>query len=87
MTSTRHQWGDKARFAHKTEQECARCATIKVTRHEWQAGRDVFWTEYWRDCEQIECAVTPPCEAAADIRIQGRLCPSQARVLGARAEG
>jgi hypothetical protein len=63
MTSTRHSWGEKVRFAHKTEQQCRRCEMVKVTRHEFEAGRDVYWTEFWRDVEQIKTDVTPRCDA------------------------
>ena len=62
--SLRHRWGEKAHFAHKTEQQCARCETVKVTRHEWQAGREVYWTEYWCDLDRIDQdGKTPPCDA------------------------
>jgi hypothetical protein len=64
MNSPRHRWGIKVRFAHKTEQQCARCDIVKVARQEWEAGRPVYWTEYWRDEERIDqdCR-TPSCDA------------------------
>jgi len=70
MTSTRHRWGDKDRLAHKTEQQCKRCDMVKVTRHEFEGGREIYWIEFWRDCEQIECEATPPCDARLERRIE-----------------
>jgi hypothetical protein len=62
--SARHRWGEKQRFEHKSEQQCARCEMVKVGRHEWQAGRPIYWTEYWRDLEQVnQDGKTPPCDA------------------------
>lgn len=65
LAATRHQWALPVRFVHKTEQQCNRCALIKVTRHEYEGGRDLYWTEFWRDMEKVEhdCGKTPPCEA------------------------
>lgn len=60
---TRHRWGEPVRFAHKTERECLNgCRTIKVSRQEFDGGRDVYWTEFWCDGDRIECAGTPLCE-------------------------
>jgi hypothetical protein len=64
---TRHRWGDKVHFAHKSEQQCTRCETVKVTRHESEGGRDVYWTEFWRDLEKIEADGTPPCDARLEV--------------------
>ena len=60
----RHRWGDKAIISpHKTERECTNgCGIIKVTRHESEGGRDVHWTEYWRDLGRIHSDGTPVCE-------------------------
>jgi hypothetical protein len=67
MTSARHRWGEKVRFPHKSEQQCARCETVKVGRHEWRAGADVYLTEYWRDEERIDAdGKTPPCDARCE---------------------
>lgn len=63
LTSKRHRWGDPVRFEHKTERQCGRCETVKVTRHEFEGGRDRYWTEFWRDQEQIVCESTPFCDA------------------------
>ncbi|ODM77776.1 hypothetical protein [Bradyrhizobium elkanii] len=63
MTSTRHKWGEKARFAHKTERQCSRCDMVKVGRREAEGGRDCYWDEFWRDEERIYCEATPPCDA------------------------
>jgi hypothetical protein len=59
----RHKWGDKIQFplAHKTERTCA-CGITKVSRHETEGGRDVYWTEFWRGGEKIHCDGTPACE-------------------------
>lgn len=60
----RHRWADKVVVSpNKTERECLNgCRTIKVSRHEFEGGRDVYWTEFWRDLEKIEGAGTPTCE-------------------------
>ena len=64
MTSARHRWGEPARFEHKTERECSRCEMVKVTRHEVEAGSDVCWTEFWRDCELVgRGSPRPLCDA------------------------
>jgi hypothetical protein len=62
VTSTRHSWGPAKRLRNKTERQCKHCGVVKVTRHEWECGRDVYWTEFWRDLERIERSSTPPCE-------------------------
>ena len=63
-TSTRrHRWGDRVQFAHKSERECMNgCGIVKVSRHESEGGRGRYWTEFWRDLEQIEGEGTPVCE-------------------------
>lgn len=61
--SARHKWGGKVRLEHKTEQQCTRCEMVKATHHQNEGGRDVYWTEFWRDLEKIERAATPPCDA------------------------
>nr|WP_050781011.1 hypothetical protein [Bradyrhizobium sp. ORS 278] len=67
MTSVRHRWGDKVRFPHKSERQCARCEMVKVGRHEGQGGRDLYWTEFWRDEERIDDGGrTPPCDARCE---------------------
>jgi hypothetical protein len=59
----RHRWGDKTVIsAQKTERECQNCGLIKVSRHEVEGGRDVYWTEFWRGLDRIECDGTPVCE-------------------------
>ncbi len=69
MTSTRHKWGGKERHPHKTEQQCLRCEMVKVTRHEFEGGREIYWTEYWRDLDQIKADATPPCDARLEKRV------------------
>mgnify|MGYP005809863931 CR=1 FL=1 len=64
MTARRkHRWGDKAVHPHKTERDCLnRCGIVKVSRHESEGGRDVYWTEYWRGLDEIEGESAPACE-------------------------
>jgi hypothetical protein len=63
MTSTRHRWSEPARFPHKTERTCTHgCGITKVSRLESDGGGSVYWTEFWRDGEQIVGVTTPPCE-------------------------
>lgn len=65
---TRHRWGEPNRMAHKTERECLHgCGIIKVSRREIEGGRDVYWTEFWRDCERIRCERTPSCTGRAKV--------------------
>jgi hypothetical protein len=63
----RHRWSDKTPISpHKTECECQNgCGIVKVTRHETEGGRDLHWTEYWRDLDRIEGTGTPPCTGRA----------------------
>ncbi len=67
MTPTRHRWGERVPFEHKTERECRRCGMVKVTRHEGEGAFDRPWTEFWRDCDQIRCDATPPCDARLEV--------------------
>lgn len=65
--STRHRWSDKVRFLHKTEQQCSRCDVVKVVHHQAEGMKDIYWTEYWRDEEKIDCAdATPACDARCE---------------------
>ena len=65
MTSTRHKWGQRIEVSpHKSETECIRCDVVRVSRHEWEGGREIHWKEFWRDCELISSGgPTPPCDA------------------------
>lgn len=63
--STRHRWGDPVRFQFKTERECARCGTIKVTRHEPGVQP---WQEFYRDLDRIPGEGTPACDARNEAR-------------------
>jgi hypothetical protein len=42
---------------------------VKVTRHEFEGGRDIYWTEFWRDEDQIQTDMTPLCDARLDRQI------------------
>ena len=40
MSSTRHKWGERDEISpHKTENACGRCGVVKVSRHEFEDGR------------------------------------------------
>lgn len=58
----RHRWGEKTVFPHKSERPCLDCGIVKVTRHEWEGGRDQHWTEFYRGLDRIQCERTPTCE-------------------------
>ena len=63
MTSVRHGWSAPVRFPLKTERECRRCPTVRVTRHD--AGPSaVPWVEFWKDGVRVETARTPVCEGS-----------------------
>lgn len=64
---TRHRWGENlAVSAQKSERECCNgCGVVKVGRHEFEGGREIHWTEFWRGLERIEGDKTPPCTGAA----------------------
>ncbi|WP_315759324.1 hypothetical protein [Bradyrhizobium sp. SZCCHNRI2007] len=80
MTSTRHRWGDKARFINKTEQQCSRCEMVKVGRREVEGGHDVYWTEFWRDEERIDDGgLTPPCDFRCEQTAAGDACRPEGR--------
>lgn len=60
----RHRWGDKTVVSpHKSEQPCLDCSIVKVFRNEWNGFRSVYWIEFWRGLDRIECLGTPACEA------------------------
>lgn len=61
---TRHRWGDRNVISsNKTERDCLNeCGIVKVTRHEFEGGREQHWVEFWRGLERIQCAGTPVCE-------------------------
>jgi hypothetical protein len=65
--STRHRWSTAHKWPHKTERQCVRCEMVKVTRHETEAGREIHWTEFWRDLERAETQSTPPCDARLEL--------------------
>ena len=62
MTAKHHRWGDRVVFPHKTERDCVNCGLVKVTRHETEGGRDIYWTEYWRNEEKLSVDRVPVCE-------------------------
>ncbi len=59
----KHRWGEKTVISlHKAERECLNgCGIVKVSRYEFEGGRDKYWSEFWRGLDRIECAGTPPC--------------------------
>lgn len=58
---SRHRWGEKTVFPHKSECECLRgCGIVKVSRHEGNS----HWIEYWRGLNRISVGKAPACEAA-----------------------
>lgn len=67
MSTQRHQWADKVVFPNKSERECLFCGLVKVSRREFEGGRDVYWTEFWRGHDRIECAGTPACEPVSEV--------------------
>lgn len=65
----RHRWGDKVVISpNKSERECLNgCGTIKVSRHENEGGRDIYWTEFWRGLDRCEGIGTPACEPVSEV--------------------
>ena len=64
---SRHRWGAKTLVTpNKSECECLNgCGIVKVSRRESEGGRGVYWTEFWRGLDRIECDGTPPCRGSA----------------------
>lgn len=64
---TRHRWSEKTVIcANKSERECQNgCGIVKVTRHEFEGGREVHWQEFWRGLDRIEGEGTPACTGQA----------------------
>lgn len=63
----RHRWDEKVVFLLKTERSCKNgCGITMVTHHECEGGRDLYWTDFWRDGAKIECEGTPVCEAVME---------------------
>lgn len=62
----RHRWSDKVAISpNKTECECKNgCGIVKVTRHEWEGGREKHWTEFWRGLDLLGFGQTPACTGA-----------------------
>lgn len=61
----RHRWGDRSVISpNKTERECLNgCGIVKVSRHESEGGRDIYWPEFWRGLDRIDHGgKTPACE-------------------------
>jgi hypothetical protein len=44
---------------------------VKVTRHEHEGGREVYWTEFWRDLDQVKSGATPLCDARLESAAAG----------------
>lgn len=68
---SRHRWPKEGNpiSPNKTERECQNgCGIVKVTRHEFEAGREVHWTEFWRGLDRVygTGTSTPVCELVED---------------------
>lgn len=61
---SRHRWGEKLVVTpNKSERECQNgCGIVKVSRQEFEGGRPIYWTEFWRGLDRIEGLATPVCE-------------------------
>lgn len=60
-----HRWSEKKIISlHKSESCCLNpgCNIVKVSRHEFEGGRELHWTEFWRGLDRIEGKGTPRCE-------------------------
>lgn len=65
---THHRWANKVVISpNKTERECVHCGLVKVSRREFEGGRDIYWTEFWRGLDRIEGERTPACEPIGAI--------------------
>lgn len=58
----RHRWGERQEFEHKTEKQCLTCGIVQVSRSEHNGFYPVYWKEFYRDLDRIECDGTPACE-------------------------
>lgn len=64
---SKHHWADKVVVSpNKSERECLACGIVKASRREFEGGRDIYWVEFWRGLDRVECHGTPPCEPAAE---------------------
>lgn len=66
MNHPRHSWGEPSRFPHKTERQCIKCGLVKVTRHEVDGLREVYWVEFWRGLDLVKNDGTPACETVME---------------------
>lgn len=73
MTSTRHKWGERNEISpQRTEYPCRRCGALKVSRHEFEGGRELHWKEFWRAGVRLDRdGLTPPCDAALEAPAEG----------------
>lgn len=65
---TRHRWSDKTVVSpNKSERECLNgCGIVKVTRHEFEGGREKHWPEFYRGLDRVDVdGRTPPCTGPA----------------------
>jgi len=66
---TRHRWGEPLGLLRKTDRECINCGLVKTTRHEFEAGRAVYWIEFWRGLDQLDATTgTPVCEPVKQLQ-------------------
>lgn len=63
----RHRWAEKTTISlNKSECECQNgCGIVKVSRHEFEHGTPLHWTEFWRGLDRLQCEGTPPCTGSA----------------------
>lgn len=68
MTSTRHKWGERNEISpQRTEYPCSRCGALKISRHEFEGGRELHWKEFWRGGVRLDQGgATPRCDAALE---------------------
>ena len=73
---TRHRWADKVVTSpNKTERECLFCGLVKASRREVEGGRPIYWTEFYRGLDRIECEGTPSCTGAGTPAYDARNYP------------
>lgn len=69
---TRHRWPKQPTIIspNKSERECLNgCGIVKVTRHEFEGGREVHWVEFYRGLDRVghRWQGTPVCEPVMEM--------------------